>query len=153
MLITFWLLAVAINQPNCARAESVGQKVESATESAKQAVTDAGKSATSTIEELWRSISEARLKNRTGDEIVAWIIMGLLVGGLLNRVTGLKTFTAFGLGLVGAFIGGVVAHVTKLNFGLGPVMIRYEDLLLSFVGGLLLLLVGKILMRGKKKSS
>jgi hypothetical protein len=136
-----------------ARAESVGEKVEATAETAKQAVSDAGKTASHKIEELWARVDEARLKNRTPDEIVAWVIMGLLVGGLMNRVTGLKPVISFSLGLLGAFIGGIVAHVTALNFGWGPVLIRYEDLLMSLVGGAVIVVLGKILLSRKKKSS
>ena len=133
-------------------AESVGDKVEATAETAKQAVTDAGNTASKKIEELWARISEARLKNRTRDEIVAWMIMGVLVGGLMNRVTGLKPITSFSLGLLGAFVGGIVAHVTALDFGWGPVLIRYEDLVMSLVGGALLMVLGKLLLSRKKKS-
>lgn len=134
-------------------AESVGEKIEVTAETAKQTVTDAGKTASKKIEELWARVDEARLKNRTRDEIVAWMIMGLLVGGLMNRVTGLKPITAFSLGLLGAFVGGIVAHVTALDFGWGPVLIRYEDLVMSLVGGALLMVIGKLLLSRKKKSS
>jgi len=145
------LLLLAI-QPGSVKAESVGEKVDATAESAKQAVADAGKSASKSIESLWERVDAARLKNRTRDEIVAWVIMGLLVGGLLNRATGAKALTAFSLGLVGALIGGIVAHVTAMDFGLGPVLIRYEDLLLSFVGGAVLLVLGRLLLGRKKKS-
>ena len=149
----FGLLLFGGIPSSSARAESVGEKVVATTETAKQAVADAGKSASKKIEELWERIDEARLKNRTRDEIVAWVIMGLLIGGLLNRATGMKSVISFSLGLLGAFIGGIVAHVTALNFGWGPVLIRYEDLLMSFVGGAVIVVLGKILLSRKKKSS
>jgi uncharacterized membrane protein YeaQ/YmgE (transglycosylase-associated protein family) len=149
----FSLLLVGANQLHSARAESVGEKVEATTETAKQAVTDAGKSASKKIEDLWARIDEARLKNRTRDEIVGWIIMGVLIGGLLNRAGGMKPVTSFSLGLIGAFIGGIIAHVTALDFGLGPVLIRYEDLVMSIVGAVILVVLGKFLLSRKKKSS
>jgi hypothetical protein len=147
------LLILAGLQPGSARAESVSEKVDKTAETAKQAVADAEKTASNKIEDLWTRVDEARLKNRTPDEIVAWVIMGLLVGGLLNRTTGLRPAIAFSLGLLGAFIGGIVAHVTALNFGWGPVLIRYEDLLMSFAGGAVLMVLGKLLLSRKKKSS
>lgn len=149
-LVALCLLLFAVLQPVPAGAESAGDKVKSATDSATQAVSDAGKSAASAIEDFWTRLDQARLKNRTPDEIVAWIIMGLLVGGLLNRAVGMKPVTGFALGLLGAFLGGVIAHVTKINFGLGPVLIRYEDLLLSLAGGVVLVIAGKIFMARKK---
>jgi len=149
----FSLLLLGGMQPGSARAESVGEKVDKTAETAKQAVADAGKTASNKIEDLWARVDEARLKNRTPDEIVAWVIMGLLVGGLMNRITGLRPVVSFSLGLLGAFIGGIVAHVTQLNFGWGPVLIRYEDLLMSLVGGAVLMVLGKLILSRKKKSS
>src|SRR5688572_23045792 len=68
------------------RAEAVGAQMMAAVadtvEDAKEAVRDAGRSAEKTLENLWRSIDEQRLKNRTPDQIVAWVIMGVLVGAV-----------------------------------------------------------------------
>ena len=105
----------------------------------RQAIHEKGQAAVGKAEELWQAIDEKRLKNRTPDELVAWIIMGLLVGGLLYRFGGRGQLTSIVLGLIGSFIGGIVAHVTQLNFGLGPVLITYEDLICTLAGGLLIL--------------
>jgi len=45
----------------------------------------------------------------------------------------------------------MVAHVTQLDLGLGPVLIRYEDLLFSLAGGVLVLLGVRRFMARKKK--
>ena len=100
--------------------------------------------------------NRSRLKNRTRDEIVAWVIMGVLVGAVAGMMTTLKT-TGLGklgrlmLGLVGAFIGGMIVHVGRIDFGLGPVLIRYEELLFSLVGAVLLVIVARLLRSGAKK--
>ena len=146
------LLLLAAIQSSSGRAESVSEKVAATTETAKEAVTDAGKTASNKIEELWTRVDAARLKNRTRDEIVGWVIMGLLIGGLLNRAGGIKPVAAFGLGLIGALIGGIIAHVTALDFGLGPVLIRYEDLVMSVIGAVVLVTLGKFLLSRKKSS-
>lgn len=142
------------------RAKAVGTETKVAVadtvEDAKEAVRDAGRSAEKTLENLWRSIDEQRLKNRTPDQIVAWIIMGVLVGAVAGMATSLKT-TGLGkagrilLGLAGAFIGGIVVHVAGIDFGWGPVLIRYEDLLFSLVGALVLVLIGRLLRSKSKK--
>jgi uncharacterized membrane protein YeaQ/YmgE (transglycosylase-associated protein family) len=111
---------------------STAERVGAATAEATQA-------ALSNVETLWQRIDEKRLKNRTPDELVAWALMGLLVGGLIYRLTKLGQGTTVLLGLVGAFVGGIVANVTQLNLGLGPVLIRYEELICSFIGGFVLL--------------
>src|SRR5687767_2476003 len=80
---------------------------------AKDAIQDAGRSAASSIENLWHRIDESRLKNRTRDEIIAWMMMGMLVGGVAGSLTSLAT-SGLGrvgrilLGLGGAFVGGII---------------------------------------------
>jgi uncharacterized membrane protein YeaQ/YmgE (transglycosylase-associated protein family) len=142
------------------RAKAVGTETQAAVadtvEEAKEAVRDAGRSAEKTLENLWRSIDEQRLKNRTPDQIVAWAIMGVLVGAVAGMATSLKT-TGLGkagrilLGLAGAFIGGIVVHAARIDFGWGPVLIRYEDLLFSLVGALALVVIGRFLRSRSKK--
>ena len=95
------------------------------------------------VESLWKRIDERRLKNRTPDELVAWALMGLLVGGLVYRFSNLSQITTILIGLVGAFIGGILANVLQLDLGLAPVLIRYEDLICSLIGGLGLFFVWK----------
>lgn len=124
--------------------QTVGERIGTATDQAKTSIQEASTAAANKIEQIWQRIDERRLKNRTRDEIVAWALMGLLVGALASLLSVMRTGAgqrvgAVALGLVGAFIGGIVAHVAQLDFGMGPVLIRYEDLLLSLVGGLLLI--------------
>ncbi len=119
---------------------STAAAAETTTE-ARQVIHETGQAALNKIEVLWQRIDERRLKNRTVDELVAWAIMGLLVGGLLFRFGRRNQLTSVVLGLVGAFIGGIVANLTQFNLGLGPVLITYEDLLCTFVGGVLILCI------------
>jgi uncharacterized membrane protein YeaQ/YmgE (transglycosylase-associated protein family) len=122
----------------------------SATDDAKQTIEHASKSAMNEIEQLWRKIDEQRLSHRTRDELVAWVIMGLLAGGLLSLVAKLKRPATLFFGLAGAFLGGLVVHVTQLNLGLGPVLIRYEDLLLSLLGAFFLVFLTRAFMKRKE---
>ncbi len=130
--------------------------VEGAVKDAKEAVTDATRTASEKFHDLWRRVEDSRLKNRTRDEIVAWVIMGVLVGAVAGMMTSLKT-TGLGklgrllLGLTGAFLGGVAVHVTNVDFGMGPVLIRYEELLFSFAGAIVLLIVARLLRSGATK--
>lgn len=122
----------------------VAENISVAAESAKTSIEEAGTVAADKIERIWHKIDERRLRNRTRDEIVAWAIMGLLAGACAGLVSVLKASAAqrlgaVALGLLGAFIGGILAHVAELDFGMGPVLIRYEDLLLSLMGGLVLI--------------
>jgi len=129
-----YLAALACLAPSQTSAQTVAEKASAAASETKEEIRDAGKAVEGKLEQLWQRIDEARLKNRTPDEIVGWLIMGLLVGGILARATDLRRWSALAFGLIGAVLGGIVAHVTRLDLGLGPVLIRYEDLLVSLVG-------------------
>jgi uncharacterized membrane protein YeaQ/YmgE (transglycosylase-associated protein family) len=128
--------------------KSITDGVEQAAKDAQKSVEEAGKTAADKIEQLWHSIEGQRIKNRTRDEIVAWVIMGILVGGLAGTfsaygTSGMGRFINLVFGLIGAFIGGVLAAMTQLDFGWGPVLIRYEELLLSFVGAAMIVLLAR----------
>ena len=137
--------------------QGITERVAAATESAKATAQDVSKAATDKIGQIWQRIDERRLENRTRDEIVAWVIMGVLVGACAGLLTIFRTsagqrFVTLAIGLLGAFVGGIIAHVAQLDFGMGPVLIRYEDLLLSLIGGLLMLVTFKFVAarrRGK----
>jgi hypothetical protein len=148
-----YLAALACLAPPQTSAQSVGEKVGAAASETKEKIQDAGKTAANKLEQLWQRIDEQRLKNRTPDEVVAWLIMGLLVGSILGRAAGLRSWTAFAFGLIGAFLGGILVHLTQFNLGLGPVLIRYEDLLFSLGGGVLVLLVARRFMSRKPKKT
>jgi uncharacterized membrane protein YeaQ/YmgE (transglycosylase-associated protein family) len=130
-------------------AETVTEKVSVAAAEAKVAVQETSQAAQSKMQELWRRIDDARLKNRTPDQLAGWIIMGLLVGGLISKFTRLSQLTTLLLGLVGAFIGGIIANVIQLDLGMGPVLIRYEELFASLLGGVAILILARALLARK----
>jgi uncharacterized membrane protein YeaQ/YmgE (transglycosylase-associated protein family) len=135
---------------------SAGERLGAAAESTKATLQQAGTAAANEIDDLWRRVDESRLKHRTRDEVVAWVIVGLLVGNLVCLFTAMgstvsQRFGTVVLGLVGAFIGGVITHVCRLNFGMGPLLIRYEDLLVSVIGGFVLLAIVRIVIAQKRK--
>lgn len=137
--------------------QGLGQQAKDVARKTSEAVQDASGSAADKIKDLWRRIDAARLENRTRDEIVAWVVMGVLVGALAGTMTSLKP-TGFGKlgrllwGLAGAFLGGMVVHVAKLDFGWGPVLIRYEELLFSLLGAIFLLLLARLIRSRSKKA-
>lgn len=145
------LLSALVGLPGFAvAATGAADKAKEVAQETSAAVEKAGQVAADTAKNLWQRIDEARLKNRTPDELVAWIIIGTLVGAIAGMMTPLKP-TGFGkvgrlaLGLAGAFLGGVVVHVGRFDFGWGPVLIRYEELFFSLVGAILIVVGGKIL--------
>ncbi len=133
-------------------------KTKEAAQETTAAVAQAGRSAADQAEQLWQRIDAARLKNRTPDEIVAWAIMGTLVGGLAGMLTSLKP-SGLGnlgrllLGLAGASLGGIVVRLTTLDFGWGPVLIRYEELVFSLLGAILLLVLARFIRSRSKKQT
>ena len=78
--------------------------------------------------------------------IIVWLIVGALAGTLADRLVtfskqGLGLGTNLGLGMLGAVGGGVLFRVFGINLGLGEIKITFEDLISSFIGSLLSLLV------------
>ena len=142
LALTVWCLAGLEPLP---AAETVSDQAGNA----QKQIEEAGQAATAGAVGIWRRIDEQRLMNRTPDQIVAWVIMGLLAAGLIRRFSKLKAAIILALGLAGAFLGGIVANVTQVDLGLGPVLIRYEDLLASLVGAVLLTIVARWLSSRK----
>ena len=145
VILVSWCARPVFGADEPGLATKTKEVVQETTEAAKQA----GRSAADEAEQLWQRIDAARLKNRTPDEIVAWVIMGVLVGALAGMMTSLKPSGAgkFGrllLGLAGAFLGGIVVRVTGLNFGWGLVLIRYEELFFSLLGAVLLIVLVRV---------
>ena len=149
------ILAYLVGQPAIGADTSVADKANEAAKETTAAVQDAGRAVAADAENLWKRIDSARLKNRTPDEIVAWVIMGLLVGAVAGMVTSLKP-TGMGqlgrilIGLAGAFLGGIVVRLTNLNFGWGPVLIRYEELFFSLLGAIILVLLARLISSRSK---
>lgn len=85
--------------------------------------------------------------NITLDQVIVWVIIGLLAGSLsgmfLKRTqTGLAgLFSKLIIGLMGALIGGFLFDLLNINLGLGTLTIAFEDLIAAFVGSLIFLIV------------
>jgi uncharacterized membrane protein YeaQ/YmgE (transglycosylase-associated protein family) len=141
-LLCLNLLLVPVN----ARADSSSGVVDKT----KSAVQDAGTAVMDDAKGFWSRVKANRLKNRSFDEIVAWLVMGALIGALAGMFTSLKS-TFWGkmgkllLGLVGACIGGTVVNVAKINFGWGGIVIGYEEVLFSLLGAILLVVVARLI--------
>lgn len=150
---------LGLGTASLAAADSVPGLSERVTEvagDAKAKIEEVGTAAGRSLEEMWRRIDEARLKHRSRDEVVAWIIMGLLAGSVVGlfsvfRNTIGQRLGNVLLGLVGALIGGMVVRLARFDLGMGPVLIRYEDLVFSLIGGVLLAVVVKFLIARKQK--
>lgn len=132
------------------------EKVADAATAMTDAVKDAGRSAADGFRSLWTRVDEGRLTNRSRDEITAWVIMGILVGGVAGLFTSLSTSRAgrlgrLLLGLTGAFLGGMVVRLARIDFGWGPVLVRYEELLFSLIGAVFLIILARFIRSSATK--
>ena len=94
-------------------------------------------------------------------QIIVWIIVGGFAGTLAGRIVtfkkeGLGRWTNFLVGIVGAFLGGEVFKLLRIDFGLGDLKVTFEDLIAAFLGSLVVILVwriiAKVAARNSKKS-
>jgi len=158
LTIVFLLLGLAGQSLVGAEVAATSGKAKEIVRDTSAAVEEAGSATADAAKSLWQKVDEARLKNRTPDELVAWVIMGVLVGAVAGMMTTLKP-TGLGklgrlaLGLAGAFLGGIVVHVGQLDFGWGFVLIRYEELFFSLVGAILIVAAGRLIRSRLKKKT
>ena len=87
-------------------------------------------------------------------ELIIWIIVGGFAGSVVGAVVkgkkeGYGKWKNFGIGLVGAVIGGVIFNAFNIDLGLGDLKITFEDLVSALLGSFLLLAVMWVI--GKKK--
>lgn len=80
------------------------------------------------------------------DQIIVWIIIGLLAGTLTGLVAkgekrGFGLWKNLGLGLAGALVGGLLFRLLGILPGLDRVTISLRDVTAAFAGSLLVLLV------------
>ena len=111
----------------------------SATKQATEAVSESAKEVAEGITTFQERVSDSRLVNRSSDDIVAFVLMGILVAsasGMFSKMSCsvLGMAGRIGLGLVGAYIGSMVVRVAQINFDWSEVIMSYEELLFSLLG-------------------
>ena len=89
----------------------------------------------------------------TIDEVIIWILVGLVAGSLAGRVALGRDLGFVGdilAGVVGAFLGGVLAGILKINFAVSghPII---TDIVVAFVGAVILLFILRIFGFGRGK--
>lgn len=75
-------------------------------------------------------------------QIISWAIVGLIAGSLAGSVLkrsryGYGRFANWGIGLVGAILGGVLFSLFRVDFGLDQIVISLADIIQAFVGALI----------------
>ena len=84
--------------------------------------------------------------NITLGQIIVWLIIGGFSGALVGLTFRRKKNIVgravnFGIGLVGALLGGLLFRLLNIDFGLGSLTISFEDLIAGFSGSLLFLAI------------
>jgi uncharacterized membrane protein YeaQ/YmgE (transglycosylase-associated protein family) len=77
-------------------------------------------------------------------QLVVWIVVGLIGGGLASRLItwdrqGFGNFRNLGLGLVGALLGGWLFRLFNLLPGLDKVSVSLRDIVAAVAGSLIIL--------------
>jgi len=87
------------------------------------------------------------------DTVIIWILVGLAAGALASRVALGHDLGLIGdiiAGVLGAFLGGVLAMIFKVNFSIAghPII---SEIVIAFVGAVILLFVLRIFGFGRGK--
>ena len=89
-----------------------------------------------------------------GHHILAWLVIGLIAGVLASLVvhgTGLGFVRDIIVGLVGAVIGGLILHA--VTHGAHTSVELWKEVVVAFVGAVILLFVIKIFDRSRGRST
>ena len=89
----------------------------------------------------------------TFDEIIIWVLVGLVAGSLAGRVALGHDLGLLGdivAGVVGAFLGGVLAGILKITFTVAGSKFITE-IVVAFIGAILLLFVLRVFGFGRGK--
>ena len=79
------------------------------------------------------------------DQLIVWAIVGLLGGSIASLIVtwsreGFGRWRNFGLGLVGALVGGFIFRIFGLFPGLDRITVSLRDVVAAFLGSLVVLL-------------
>ena len=93
----------------------------------------------------------------TLSEIIVWLIVGALVGTLIGRLVtrqkaGFGVWKNLGVGLVGAFIGGVIFNLFGIEL-LSDIRISARDILAALIGSVIFLGILAYLRKRKQKAA
>ena len=91
----------------------------------------------------------------TVSQLVVWLIVGALAGTLIGRLVkrhkeGFGLWKNLGIGLVGAFIGGIIFNVFGITL-LSEITISARDILAALIGSVIFLGILAYLRKRKQK--
>ena len=88
----------------------------------------------------------------TLENVVIFIVVGLIAGFLASRIIlgkGRGWLMDIVIGILGALLGGWLASVLHVSIDLGPEILR--QIIIAFVGAVILLLIWRALFRRGRK--
>jgi uncharacterized membrane protein YeaQ/YmgE (transglycosylase-associated protein family) len=88
----------------------------------------------------------------TLENVVVYIVVGLVAGFLASRIIfgkGRGWLMDIVIGILGAVIGGWLAAQLHIQVNLGPDILNKT--IIAFVGAVILLLIWRIIFRGRRK--
>ncbi|TMC40553.1 MAG: GlsB/YeaQ/YmgE family stress response membrane protein [Chloroflexi bacterium] len=88
----------------------------------------------------------------TLENVVVYIVVGLIAGFLASRIVlgkGRGWLMDILIGIVGAIVGGWLANQLHIQVNLGPDILN--KIIIAFVGAVILLLIWRLIFRGRRK--
>ena len=82
---------------------------------------------------------------------VGWIIVGAIAGAVARQITGAKDQPFINdliLGLIGAFIGGIIASILGFSKPEGGISLVVVNLVIAIIGAAVLIFLGRMI-RGR----
>jgi len=89
------------------------------------------------------------------EQIITWLIIGLVAGYLasvLIRGRNMSIGSSIIVGLIGAVIGGLIFALLRIQVPaslMGGITIRYVDVIVSFIGAIIVLALAQSIRRGR----
>lgn len=89
-------------------------------------------------------------------KLIIWLIVGAIAGTMAGRLAtfskqGFGYWTNFGLGMLGAVVGGLIFRILHIDFGWGELKITFEDLMAAFIGSLLVVFAWRFIRKRTQK--
>jgi uncharacterized membrane protein YeaQ/YmgE (transglycosylase-associated protein family) len=82
--------------------------------------------------------------NVTISDVLSWLVIGAFAGSIAGMIVkrqkkGMGRIVNLAVGLIGAILGGGVVRLLQIDFGLGKIVLRWEDMVAALIGSLVLI--------------
>ena len=83
---------------------------------------------------------------------IGWIVVGIIAGALARQLTGSRDANFLSdmiLGLIGAFVGGLLASLLGFYKPEGGLELVLVNLVIAIIGAIILIIIGRALSGGR----